>query len=271
MIEQPTSEFKFLFAIGIAVMLLLMVSVLLAVVFNQRKKNQHHRAMEKLREQQQNQLIEAAVKSEEGERHRIAETLHDEVGAILSSVRLHFSNINAVQLDDRGTQLHEKSKELLDEAIQKVRSISHNLHSSLLKEFGLNEAIRNFLTKTVQGKIISVKTELDPGYLIQNPQTDIGVYRILQELIHNILKHAHAHHIDVSSTVKDQIFSLELNYDGNGLNQEEFEELRYKPDGLGLKNIQNRIILLKGNLFYEKGAGNLGNRITLTVPLNDPL
>ena len=66
----------YLVIVGIAVMLLMVISILLAVLFNQRKKNQHREAMEKLREQQQNQLIEAAVRSEETERHRIAETLH---------------------------------------------------------------------------------------------------------------------------------------------------------------------------------------------------
>ena len=79
----------FLVILGIAVMLLLVVSMLLAVIFNQKKKNQHRIALANLREQQHNQLIEAAIRSEESERHRIAETLHDEVGAILSSAKLH--------------------------------------------------------------------------------------------------------------------------------------------------------------------------------------
>src|SRR5262249_36955822 len=154
--------------------------------------------MGKLKEKQQNQLIEAAVKSEEGERHRIAETLHDEVGAILSSVRLHFLNMKTEHLDEKDKQLLGKSKELLDEAIQQVRSISHNLHSTLLKEFGLNEAIRHFLKKTIQGTLIEVETDLDDGYMIQHPQTDISIYRIVQELVNNILKHAHTKYMRVS-------------------------------------------------------------------------
>jgi len=259
-------DFTLLITLGIASMLLLAAGFLLIVVRNQRKKWQLQLQMSQLKEQQQNQLIEAAVKSEEGERHRIAETLHDEVGAILSSVRLHFSNINSSQMDARGNTLHDKSKELLDEAIQKVRSISHNLHSTLLKEFGLNEAIRNFLTKTVQGSIISVDMELDPNYLIQSSQMDISIYRILQELVNNTLKHAHPTHLNVSTVVLNDIFTMSIQFDGSGLTQQQFEELRYKPDGLGLKNIQNRIILLKGNIHFE--TNNPENTIRLTVPLN---
>lgn len=261
------SDLTYLVIIGIAVMLLMVVSILLAVIFNQRKKEQHRIAMEKLREQQQNQLIEAAIKSEEGERHRIAETLHDEVGAILSSARLHFSNIKSNQFDERDRQLMDKSKELMDEAIQKVRSISHNLHSSLLKEFGLNEAIRNFLKKTVQGTLIGVQTALDQNYENKNSPIDINVYRIIQELVNNCLKHAHADFIQLSSHLENEQMTFTLIFNGQGLRQEEFEELRYKPEGLGLKNIQNRIILLKGNIFFEKRKSD--NRIILTIPLTN--
>ena len=264
--NQTNLDIPFIFTAGLAGILLLVVSFLVITFINQRRKWILLQEMGKMKEQQQNQLIEAAVRSEENERHRIAETLHDEVGAILSSVRLHFSNINSNQLDERGKSLHEKSKELLDDSIQKVRTISHNLHSTLLKEFGLNEAIQNFLNKTVQGTLIKVETHLDGDYLIQHPERDLGVYRIFQELINNILKHAHANFITVNSELKEDQLELKLRFNGAGLNQEEFEQLRYRPEGLGLKNIQNRIILLKGKIEFEKNKKE--NRIKLTIPVN---
>ena len=261
------SNIPTIFTAGIAFVLLLAISFLVITFLNQRRKWQLHNEMGKLKEQQQNQLIEAAIRSEETERHRIAETLHDEVGAILSSVRLHFSSISPLRLDEQGKALHEKSKILLDEGIQKVRTVSHNLHSTLLKEFGLNEAVRNFLGKTVQGTLIRVETDLDNNYLIQNPEIDLAIYRITQELLNNILKHAHAGFINIASVMKNGQLELTLHFDGNGLSQQEFEELRYRPEGLGLKNIQNRIILLKGKIFFEKNKKD--NRIILTIPVNE--
>ena len=145
---NPGSDIRFIVIIAIALMLLLFASFLVALIFNQRKKLKYQRSMEKLREQQQNQLIEAAVRSEETERHRIAETLHDEVGAILSSAKLHLLGIKTVSLDDRDKGLHDKGSELLNDVIQKVRGISHNLHSNILKEFGLNEAICQYIQCT---------------------------------------------------------------------------------------------------------------------------
>ena len=253
--------------IGIVIMLGLVAGIFIFFFLSQKKKIEYQSKFQTLREQQQNQLIEAAVLSEESERHRIAEQLHDEVGAILSSTRLHFSNINSAQLDDKGRTLHEKSKELLDESIQKVRSISHNLHSTLLKEFGLNEAIRHFLGKTAQSSIVATETELDANYLIQHPQIDLGVYRIVQEVVNNTLKHAGATKIKVVSKHENNFLRVEISHNGEGITQHQFESLRYKPDGLGLKNIQNRIILLKGTIHFERSGGE--NKITITIPTTE--
>lgn len=260
-----TKDLTFLVIMGIAVMLLMIVSILLAVIFNQRKKSQHRTAMEKLREQQQNQLIEAAVRSEETERHRIAETLHDEVGAILSSAKLHLLGIKSEVLDEKDKRLHEKGRELLNEVIQKVRGISHNLHSNILKEFGLNEAIRHFVKKLTQETIINATTNLDDNYKTSNADDDISLYRIVQELINNILKYAHASEMLISSSFQNQVLDLVIFHNGDGLTQEQFEELRYQKEGLGLKNIQNRIILLKGTILFTSGTE--GYRINIHVPV----
>lgn len=255
----------YLAIVGIGVMLLMVVSILLAVIYNQRKKNQHRIAVEKMREQQQNQLIEAAVRSEETERHRIAETLHDEVGAILSSAKLHLLGIKAEVLDEKDQKLHEKGRELLNDVIQKVRGISHNLHSNILKEFGLNEAIRHFLKKITQGNILSASTNLDDNYKTENPDNDISIYRIVQELLNNIMKYAHASEVLISSSLQNDELDLVIFHNGNGLTQEQFEGLRYQKEGLGLKNIQNRIILLKGSIHFTSGAE--GYRINIHVPV----
>lgn len=259
------NNLTFLVILGIAVMLLMVVSILLAVIFNQRKKNQHRIAMEKLREQQQNQLIEAAVRSEEMERHRIAETLHDEVGAILSSAKLHLLGIKSELLDEKDQRLHEKGRELLNEVIQKVRGISHNLHSNILKEFGLNEAIRHFLKKITQGTLIHASTALDDNYKTTNADDDISMYRIVQELLNNILKYANASEFLVSSVLQGNELNLVIFHNGNGLTQEQFEQLRFQKEGLGLKNIQNRIILLKGTIHFT--SGDEGYRINIHVPV----
>lgn len=264
------NNITYLVIVGIAVMLLMVISILFAVILNQRKKNQHRITVEKLREQQQNQLIEAAVRSEEIERHRIAEILHDEVGAILSSSKLHLQGINEILLDEKGRINHEKGLELLNEVIQKVRGISHNLHSNILKEFGLNEAIRHFIRKITQGTILHASAELDDNYSTTNPENDISIYRMVQELVNNILKYANATEFMIRSSLVGNELTLVLFHNGDGLTQEQFEELRYQKEGLGLKNIQNRVILLKGSIHFNNEKEGYTVNIHVPVKSNQP-
>lgn len=259
-------DITFMISMGISAMLLLAAGFLLLIVVNQRKKWLLQKEMSELKIQQQNQLIEAAVRSEEGERHRIAELLHDEVGALLSSSRIFLVEMNTKSFTDTDRQDHAKVKEMIDESIQKVRSISHNLHSTILKEFGLNEAIRHFMEKIAGAPILNCKVDLDDDYKISNTETDLAIYRIIQELINNLLKHAHPKSIAIHSMLKVNELQFQIIHNGHGLTQEQFEELRFKPNGLGLKNIQNRMILLKGNIHFSKDSDSQFS-INLKVPV----
>lgn len=259
------NDVRFLVIISITISLLLLSSFLIAFISNQKKKLQHQKDLQFLREQQQNQLIEAAVRSEELERHRIAEALHDEVGAILSSTKLHLQGIKPATLNEKDLRLYERSKELLDEGIQKVRGISHNLHSNILKEFGLNEAIRHFIRKIVKSDLLNATCELDDAYQTQNPENDISIYRMVQELVNNIIKHSGATALHIASGYTVSALTISITHNGRGLSQERFEELRYSKDGLGLKNIQNRVILLKGTIYFL--ARQDENQIHIAIPL----
>jgi len=247
----PDGNIKLLVLVGISMMLLLFISFLLVFISTQRRKYQYQKNLQQLREKQQDLLIEAAVRSEESERLRIAETLHDEMGALLFSSKLHFQNIRLNEDDPNNLPLYKKGQELLDEAIKKIRGISHNLHSSILKEFGLFEAIRHFIGKTMDEHLVEADTNLDCHYTAGNKEDVVSIYRMMQELVNNILKHAHARKIRISGVNKDNHLVLTIFHDGEGLTQEKFEELKYRKDSMGFKIIQNRLILLKGRLLFS--------------------
>jgi len=245
-------------------MLLLFGSVFYSFTITQKKKLKHQQDIQLLRENQQNQLIEAAIRSEESVRHSISEALHDEVGAILSSSKLHLQAIKNESLDDYDKELYKKGKLLLDEGIQKVRGISHNLHSNILKELGLNEAVSHFINNVCQGTILKCTTALDENYLDTNAENAMSLYRMVQELVNNIIKHAHAKEINISSTFINNQLALTIQHDGVGLSQKQFEAFRYNKEGLGLKNIQNRVILLRGRIEFFNGEKS--SSIAIYVP-----
>lgn len=253
----------FLFVIASVVMILLFGSFFKVLILSQQKKINYQQGLQQLREEQQNQLIESAVRSEEEERLRIAEQLHDEIGAILSAAKLHIAGIKSESLPHKEAILYNTTKELLDDAIQKVRAISQNLHSSILTNFGLNEAIKHFVTTTCS-HIIQTDINLDESFTVNDSAGDISTLRLVQELVQNILKHAAAGYLNITSKFADNQLSIQIKHDGEGLSQQEFEALRYKTHGLGLRNIQNRLILLKGTIYFEKDETS--STILLTIP-----
>lgn len=266
---DKTNDIKYFVALGIAVMLLLFTSFLAALIFSQKKKNKYQDNLRKLREEQQNQLIKAAVLSEETERHRIAETLHDEVGAILSSAKLHLMSVKTDLLGEKDKLLHDKGGTLLNEVIKRVRGISHNLHSNILKEFGFNDGVRHFLKQLSGEGAIEITTDLDENFKEQSTDNNISLYRTLQELINNIIKYADAQKIHLSSTVNNSQANLVIFHNGNGLTQAQFDKFSFQETGLGLKNIRNRLILLKGSVLFKKDPD--GFRIHLTVPYTNSI
>ena len=113
--------------------------------------------------------------------------------------------------------------------------------------------------------MINATTAFDDNYKTENPDNDISIYRIVQELINNIMKYAHATELIINSTLKGNELNLGIFHNGDGLTQEQFEELRFQKEGLGLKNIQNRVILLKGRIYFTSGSE--GYRINIHVPV----
>jgi two-component system NarL family sensor kinase len=249
--NHPDGNIKLLVLVGISVMLLLFVSFLLVFISTQRRKYKYQKNLQGLREVQQHMLIEAAVRSEESERSRIAEALHDEMGALLFSAKLHFQNIRLNENDPHNLPLFKKGQEMLDEAILKIRGISHNLHSSILQEFGLFEAIAHFLRTAMDEHLIAASASLECQYIPASKEGAISIYRMVQELVNNILKHAHARKLSISCVNKEGVLVLTLFHDGEGLTQQQFEEFKFKQNSMGFKIIQNRLILLKGKLIFS--------------------
>ncbi|WP_413666799.1 sensor histidine kinase [Mucilaginibacter sp. Mucisp86] len=262
--KQTNDDIRLLLFMGIAVMLSLFASILLIFIFFQRKKYQYQQKIQKLHQTQQNQLIEAAVRSEETERHRIAEELHDEVGAILSASKLHLQAVKINVIDKNNEPRYEKGQELLDMAIKQVRGISHNLHSSILKEFGLNEAIRHFVEKIANNDLIFITTDLDDSYATETNENDISIYRMVQELMNNILKHARPQKIHITSIYNQDALNISIFHNGKGLSHAQYEELKFNKQGLGLKAIQTRIILLKGEVAFNYKPE--GYYINISIP-----
>jgi len=206
---------------------------------------------------------EAVLRAEEGERHRIGADLHDGVGQLLSVVKLNIDALSeelAPRLSADEQHRFNDALDVVDESVREVRHISHNLLPNALIKRGLARAVREFLDKVQQIGRLRIHLEtlgLDNPRLA--PDVESALYRVVQEAVQNIVKHAQATEITLQLIRHPQELTLLVEDNGVGFNPEPVA-------GIGLKNMQSRVAYLGGVLNLDSRPGH-GTTITATVPL----
>ncbi len=239
-------------AIAITAMLLLAFGVVGFVILYQRRVIRHHLKLKTLEQQKQQELLQASIRAGESERQRIAEELHDDVGATLSSIRLFLHTRDGAA--PTPTALPQ-IKELLDEAIGKVRSLSHQLQPALLQRLGLEAALKSYVDTLANSGALSAHFVQHAALPKLPPETELAIYRVMQELAINAIRHgaATALRVEASADAAGQ-WCVALEHNGAGLTQEEFSAQLYKPGAIGLKNIATRAALTGSRLGFSQAT-----------------
>jgi signal transduction histidine kinase len=170
------------------------------------------------------------------------------------------------------TQLQSiyQARQIIDDTIQLIRNISHDLMPPTLKNFGLESAINDLFQKISGSGSVNASQRFHDYKDRLKPEKELLVFRIVQELINNILKHSNASFIHLTQNVHADRFYLRMHHDGRGIVQADFEKLNKSNIGLGLKNISSRIRLLKGEIFFEKDISQTYYKVTLEIPKDEP-
>ncbi|MBK8786124.1 MAG: hypothetical protein IPN43_06400 [Chitinophagaceae bacterium] len=209
------------------------------------KQKLHKTQIIQLEKDKQLLAIDAMLKGQEEERSRLAKDLHDGLGGMLSGVKLSFVNMKEnLIMDAESVTSFEKSILQLDNTIAELRKVAHNLMPEALVKFGLKNAILDFCNSMqLSSKTKIIFEQLGTERLLSNT-ADLYIYRIVQELINNAIKHADADQILVQLTKTNDKVLLTVEDDGKGFNT----ELIRSAKGIGLKNIQQRVDYLKGKI-----------------------
>lgn len=230
----------------------------LAIYFFYRQ-TMFRRAKERQEERFQQQEIAARslFEGEQQERIRIARDLHDGVGQRLSLVKMNLSAIAE-------TPQLQKAQELLDNTIQELRTVSHNLIPEEL-HFGMVPALENLADKVNASGTIQMETDIPEQLrnLKWTKEKELSVYRMVQEILNNMVKHAKASLIQLSAREQDHNLVLVIKDNGIGLRQEAIDQSK----GIGWKNIQARIRLMDAQLKIHAPA-NQGTQIELIIPID---
>lgn len=251
--------------IGTIGMLTLAVGLIVFIIFHQRKVIRYQGTLQRMEQDQQRMLLNASIRLQEEERQRLAADLHDDAGPLLATARLYL-NENLVNMD-KASQLQSiyNAKQIIDDTIQLIRNISHSLMPPTLKNFGLESAVNDLFQKISGSGSLNASCRFHDYKERLKTEDELILFRVLQELVNNILKHSNASFIHVTQNINGDRFFLRLHHDGRGLTQSDFEKLNKSPVGLGLKNIQSRLKLLSGNIYFEKDVSQTYYKVTIEL------
>lgn len=199
------------------------------------------------------QILNAIIQTEEKERTRISRDLHDCLGPLLSAVKMYSTSLASSPIDDKYQELSSKMTDMMDEAIKTVKEVSNNLSSHILKNFGLNEALKSFSEKIQANYPISIEIEFSEQLKITD-ECQITMYRVLVELMNNTLKYASAKKIIIRVGRKNNKIVFIYKDDGIGF---DLNKVIKEKKGMGLFNINSRIKSLGGyvNIYSLKDSG----------------
>jgi two-component system, NarL family, sensor kinase len=249
-------------------MLVLAIGLVVFIVFHQRRVIKYQMQLQKLEDEQQKILLNASIRWQEEERQRIAADLHDDAGPLLATARLYL-NENLVH-QDINTQLQSifSAKQIIDDTIQLIRNISHSLMPPTLKNFGLESAVNDLFQKLSGSGSINASSRFHDYRTRLRPEQELLIFRVIQELVNNILKHSNASFIHVTQNYYDNKFYIHINHDGRGITQSDFDKLNKSAIGLGLKNIQSRIKVLQGEISFEKDLSQTYFKVSIAIPVD---
>lgn len=216
------------------------------------RQNLQQQRITELETEKQLAATEAVLKGEEQERSRMAKDLHDGLGGMLSGIKYSLSNMkqNLIMTPDNA-QAFERSIDMLDTSIKEMRRVAHNMMPEALLKFGLDEALKDFCNDVHNSGVIKVNYQSIglEGAVIENTRA-ITIYRIVQELLNNSIKHAAASQAIVQLSKSADNISITVEDDGKGFDTAVLKSAK----GMGWSNIQNRVEFLKGKMDVKSSA-----------------
>jgi signal transduction histidine kinase len=235
-----------------AALLISLISFLFFRNFKQKQKLQQQRIGE-LETEKQLAATESVLKGEEQERTRLAKDLHDGLGGMLSGIKFSLNNMkgNLIMTPDNA-QAFERSMDMLDSSIKEMRRVAHNMMPEALVKFGLDTALKDFCNDINQSGALKINYQsIGMENAAVEQTTAITIYRIVQELINNTIKHAAAKTAIVQVTKSNNQFSITVEDDGKGFNPVILQSAK----GIGWTNIQSRVDFLKGTMDVQSDEG----------------
>jgi len=248
----------------ISVLVLALLLVIIAMIIYRKKQVEQKAELNEEIAKQKDIRSKAVIEAEERERIRIAKDLHDGVGQLLSAAKLNLSSLESkLKINDpEQDSALKNAMSLVDDSVKEVRTVSHNMMPNTLLKLGLASAVKEFITK-IQG-MPNLKVNLEivgmDNRLEQEKETVL--YRVIQEIIANIIKHAKASELTLQLIRDEKELSIIIEDNGVGFDTSKINAF----EGIGLKNIISRIEFINGSVHFDSTLGR-GTNVIVEVPV----
>ena len=270
---QNSEELKWALLVASLAMLIMAFCIISFVLYYQKRRFEEEKRISDIEKNYNRLLLDTALNSEETERRRIAQDLHDDIGTMLSLTKLSLNQLSKMvgkSENEKEDQIMKKSQSLVEETILHVRRITRDLVPTTLERFGLIEAIEEFIHKLEEDNNLLITFQANTEEIPRLGQKlELTLYRIMQELVNNAIKHASCSKIDIRLEVNDELIGLSVTDNGVGFDPEKIKENNLA--GLGLLGIESRLAIVDGTVQYdkpEKGGSSALAQIPM-VPLSD--
>ena len=221
-----------------------------AKIITKQTEEINHQKIRELEDNMKMSSMISVIEGQEIERERIAKDLHDSLGGLLSTIKLQFDHVRSKQADMVNLKEYNQAYKLLDTAVEEVRTISRNLQPGSLQDLGLIPAIKDLINR-FEG---DVYPDIYFQYYEMPEKIDkmisLSIYRVIQELLNNSLKHANANEILIQINTEDDELVIQYEDDGVGFDQENLVR-----KGMGLENIKSRINYMHGSISIDSQSG----------------
>ena len=204
--------------------------------------------------------IQAEIITLESERKRMASDLHDELGPVLSAVKMQ---INSVETSDEDAEVIDKASKHIDGLLERIREISNNLMPTVLIRKGFPTALKEFAENITRTGKLNIEYNCSPDDLSVENKKEIHLFRIAQEVIHNAIKHSQASRMNILLHQKNGLLMLEIADNGKGFDPQKVAKL---SGGHGLGNILSRVEILKGEMYVDSSIGK-GVKYNIEIPV----
>lgn len=260
MLKAPT-EFIIVFIIISVILILALVVFTTIIIYRyQQKQNAYFKDIEILQESHQNALLQSQLEIQEQTLQNLSREIHDNIGQKLTLAKLHLNTLDYADCHKTILQVND-SVNMMTEAIKDLSDISHSMSNEIILNNGLIKALELEVAQFEKSGIYKINFSVTGNTIFMNANTELVLFRIVQESLNNIVKHAAATVIDILLDYNTILLTMEIKDNGKGF------DANMPRLGTGLQNIKKRAAILKGDLTIH--STNTGTKIKIEIPLDE--